>query len=347
MHIAHVNLAKGFRGGERQTLLLCQHLATQNIQQTLIVRHDSPLAEQAKEIANLKVLKTKRPHFKASFGLKADLIHAHEAKACHFAYLNYVIRKTPYIVTRRVPNWPKGNRFTRNIYRNASACVAISSAIKRALEQYSPGLNVHWIPSMCANFTPDEHLVQALKKQYQGRYVVGHIGALENRHKGQSYLIEAAQELTQRHPDMLFLLLGEGSDRGAFEEAIGSNPNIKLLGFKENVANYLYLFDCFAFPSLQEGLGSTLLDAMQAKLPMIGSNVDGIPDIIQDQHNGLLIPPGDSQAIVKAIETLYDDRQLAKQYGEQGYQQVEQFKPEAISERYYQLYQQRLNETNP
>ncbi len=344
LHIGHVNLAKGFRGGERQTQLLIAALSEQNIQQTVVIRAGSPLKPLLEGLPNVRLVFCQKPYWLALLTLpKVDLLHAHDGKAVHWCRLAKLIRGLPYVITRRVPNPIKNRWLTKASYRNAACIVGLSKAIQQSVLNTIPGLRIDIIPDMNAQLSSDPDEVKALLQRYQGHFVIGHIGALINKHKGQQYLIEAAQELTQRYPHMRFLLLGEGRDRAQFAAQIGDNPAITLLGFHNNIGDYLSLFNLFVFPSLEEGLGSTLLDVMQAGVPIIASDVDGIPDIIEHNKNGLLVEPGNSQAIVDAVETLYLNKPLAQTLVADGLTRVDQFSPAAISARYLTLYRELLH----
>lgn len=347
LHIAHVNLAKGFRGGERQTQLLIEALGKKNITQTVVLHADSPLREQLAGLPNLTCIVCKKPYARAVFSLpKVDLLHAHDGKAVHWCRLVKLLRGFPYIINRRISKQPKNNWFSKNSYRHAIRIIGLSHAIKQAVRSVIPNIPIDIIPDMSAQFQINLDKVNQLHQRYEGKFVIGHIGALENRDKGQQYLIEAAQILTRKYPEFIFLFLGEGRDRSAFETQINGNPAIKLLGFQKNVGDYLHIFDLFVFPSLQEGLGSTLLDVMQAGIPIIASNTGGIPDIIEHNKNGLLIEPANSQAIVKAIEILYTNSALAQQLVADALARVEHYTPETISARYLILYRQLL-QTKP
>ncbi len=344
IHIVHVNLAKGFRGGERQTQLLINALSQQSaVQQTVVIRHGSPLAERLANLPNVTLLLCSKPYWRTIFKLPtADLLHAHDGKAVHWCRLAKLLRGYRYIVTRRVPNPLKDSLLTKGSYRHASRIVALSRAIKSSILKVVPNLAIDIIPSMNAQLSNNPDEVKALLDRYQGTFIIGHMGALVNKHKGQQYLIEAAHELTAKYPNMLFLLLGEGKDQAMLEQLAGNNPAIKLLGFHDNVADYLSIFNLFVFPSLEEGLGSTLLDVMQAGVPIIASDVDGIPDIIEHEKNGLLVEPANSQAIVDAVETLYTNKPLAQQLAANGLGRVDQYTPAAISARYLALYRELL-----
>jgi glycosyltransferase involved in cell wall biosynthesis len=249
MRIGHVNLAAGFRGGERQTELLIRDLASRGFQQVLVVRQDSELGARLAGVEGLEIRPVSKPYF---FGVGAargcDLIHAHEAKACQYAYWVKRFLGIPYIITRRVPRVPGSNIFTRAVYRNARGIVALSQAIKASLLRHNPQLDVHIIPSMSAGLPVDKARVAELRKRFSGHFVIGHIGALVNYHKGQQYLLEAARQISQQYPDLEFVFLGKGKDEAWFKELSEGLDNISFEGFVDNVGDYLEIFDLFAFP---------------------------------------------------------------------------------------------------
>lgn len=313
MFIAHVNLARGFRGGERQTALLIEELAASGVEQTLVCRGDSPLRELLKTVPNLSFHRAGfffSGHF--GFNQKPDLIHAHDAKGARWAWIEKGLRKTPYIITRRVPNAINPAWSTRSVYQNARCVVAISRAIERVLKAYEPDLQTVVIPSAATTMQPDAAKVAAIRAEYAGRKIVGHVGALSDHHKGQSYLIEAARSLQKSHPELVFLLLGEGKDEAKLKALAADLENVRFLGFKPNVADYIAAFDLFVFPSLEEGLGSTLIDVMRLGVPIIATAVDGIVELIEHEKTGILVPPKDSAMIMAAIERLLKDTPLAQ-----------------------------------
>jgi glycosyltransferase involved in cell wall biosynthesis len=107
-----------------------------------------------------------------------------------------------------------------------------------------------------------------------------------------------------------FVLVGEGRDEQRFRRAAAGLDNVAFAGFVDNVEDYLAAFDVFVYPSLFEGLGSSLLDAMAFGLPIAASNVGGIPEVVEDGVNGLLIPPDDPGALVTALKRLLADAGL-------------------------------------
>ena len=313
MNICHINLARGFRGGERQTLLLIKGLSKKNVDQTLICRKNDILAQKAASLDNLNIVEVEKPFlFNILKTRHFDLIHAHEGRASHFAFYSHLLTRTPYLITRRIPNLPKSSAPTTFVYKYAEKIVALSHAIKNNRRNYQPGLDTDVIPSMCSDLDFSSTHVEFLKNKYHKKVIVGHIGALVNHHKGQKIIIDAAKALENSHPDIQFLLIGDGKDKLWLKEQAKSLSNIEFTGFIDNVGDYLKIFDIFVFPSLEEGFGSILLDAMQYQIPVIASNVDGIPDFVVHKKNGLLIEPENSQQLVDSVLELASNKSLVK-----------------------------------
>ena len=347
MHITHINLSKGLRGGERQTALLIQGLAAKQTKQQLIARYDSPLINILKATPNLNIIPIRKPYiWQLRHKLQTDLLHAHEAKAAQWCYLHHLMYRKPYVITRRVPHKPKANWFTRRVYNHAAAVVALSSAIKNIVQHYSPELQVEIIPSMYQKTMPNKERVKQLKDYCQqtygkrttiGNLIVGHIGALVDHHKGQSLIIEAARQLEHSHPQLLFIFVSDGPDKARLTKLAKGLP-VYFAGHQSQVADYFALFDYFVFPSLHEGLGSSLLDAIFHQLPIIASRVDGIPDIIQDQQTGLLIEPGKADQLAKALIRIMDS-DLSNKLVKQANLTLERYGVETVTEQYIGVYQ--------
>ena len=342
--ITHINFAKGFRGGERQTLLLLQELSKEGYEQTLLTRKKSQLALYAKGIKNLSIIPVAKPYAFSIHHVKdATLLHAHETKAAQFAYLAHLVFKTPYIITRRVDNPIKKNFFNRLIYQTSNHTVVLSNAIKHETNKVANNINIEIIPSAYSQLPIDFSRVETIKKRFDGKFLLGNIGELDNGHKGQYYLIEAMKKLAQTHPDIHLLLLGKGKDEAAYKIQAKELNNITFEGFVENVADYIQVLDLFVFPSLHEGLGSILFDVMQAKVPIIATDTGGIPDIIENKKNGLLVPIKDSEAIYQAILSLYHDSAKRQALAEASYENIDNFSAKNMALRYIKLYQKSLS----
>jgi glycosyltransferase involved in cell wall biosynthesis len=334
--IAHINLARGFRGGERQTALLIEELNKRGFSQTLVCRADSPLRDLLKGLPNLNFWTANSflsAHFRA---IKADILHAHEAKAARWAYIENRLRKTPYIITRRVLNQP--SKSALKTYKKAFYVAAISTAIKRILNDRDPNLKIEIIPSAFTPIEPNAINTRSIRDQYAKKTIIGHIGALTNDVKGQEFIIKAARSLRERYENLIFLFLGEGKDRSYLESLAKGLNNVKFLGFRSDVADYIAAFDLFIFPSNEEGLGSTLLDVMQIGVPIVASNIGGVVDLIIDRQTGVLIAPRDSKAIESAILQYLADPNRYQTLAQNAKKFVKSFDPVIMTDRYLKIY---------
>ena len=339
MLLVHLNFAKGFRGGERQTQLLIEELSKLGLKQKLIVRKGSELTQRCEQIKNLETLEIDKPYILHISAIKgASLLHAHETKAAQFAYFAHLLTSVPYIITRRVDNPIKNNFLNKKIYTNAAKVVALSRAIESEILKVAPKAKTQIIPSAFTNAALHLDKVDAIKKRFEGKYLVGNVGALDDGHKGQSYLIEVAKAVESSHPDIHFIFVGRGQDEAKLKEQAKGLTNVTFEGFVNNVNDYISSFDLFVFPSNNEGLGSILLDVMQLGTPIIASEVGGIVDIIDDGINGLLTPVKDSTAIQEALLELYNDKEKAKTLAANAKKNIHNYCAATMALRYQTIY---------
>jgi len=137
-------------------------------------------------------------------------------------------------------------------------------------------------------------------------FVVGYLGRLSEE-KGVNYLVEAVARLKGQGAAVKLLLVGDGPSRRALEElshARLGNGHVVFAGFQENTEQWLTAMDVFALPSLTEGTPMALLEAMAAQVPIVASAVGGVPKVIKDGKNGLLVPPGDVAELASALARL-------------------------------------------
>ena len=345
MNVLHVNLAKGFRGGERQTVLLIKALSKLGVNQALACRKDSPMREQLACVDGLTFINANNQLQGYLSNFKADIVHAHEAKSVHWAFINKLMKGVPYLITRRVNSMVKNKIFNRLTYSSASFLVAVSEVIKKSLDQQMRGHTL-LIPDASSDFIVNDKVASIQKKEWKDFYVVGHAGALVDSDKGQKVLIDAARLLKDKMPTLKVVFLGDGRDGDELKYYGKDLDCLSWMGFKQNVADYISVFDVFAFPSRNEGLGSVLLDVMNLNVPIVAANVGGIPDIIKDRKTGLLIEPNSASALADAIEEIYLDAELRKKLIHGASVFVKDFSPEIMAEKYYSTYQDILKK-NP
>jgi len=148
--------------------------------------------------------------------------------------------------------------------------------------------------------------------------IIGNIARLSTV-KGQDHLITAMREVIAKFPTAELLFVGDGKIK---EDLINQSKNLALskniffIPSVKNISSILALIDVFVMSSNQEGLGLSIMEAQAMGLPVIATFVGGIPELIEDNKTGILIPPQDPNIIAKAIISLLEDKQRAKQLGE-------------------------------
>jgi glycogen synthase len=223
--------------------------------------------------------------------------------------------------------------------RSADAVLAITPRLARMLlsegveedrvHVFPPGVN----PSLFAGRFEDPFAGI-------GRPRVLFVGRLAPQ-KGVRTLVAAAQLL--QTPGARVLLVGDGPERPALEREVGRlslGDRMHFLGFMPHdaVPAVLTHADLLALPSLYEELGTVLLEAMWAGLPIVASRTGGIPEVITDGINGLLVPPGDPRALAEAIDRVLGDPDLARRLTEAASQRAKEYDWEVLAERVLKVY---------
>lgn len=338
MRICHVNLSKELRGGEHQTVSLVQTLR-HRANQRVVVRRGSALHDRLTDLALERVDVVPVPNSPIA-AVRAtsdsDLLHIHEGRSVPIGAARSLLG-TPFLVTRRVLKAPTSRASTRWCYRRAEHVVCVSQAVSRVMSDYSPSTPVSTIYDCVATVQPTR-ADSSVSDDLSGRFVVGNVAELDDDTKGQRTIIEVARRLEVELPNTLFLLIGKGKDEAALKQEAEGLGNIRFVGWTDRLVDYYSAMDLFMFPSRTEALGSAVLEAMSLGLPVVASDVGGIPEIVQPGVNGFLIDSTDINAWAHRIEQLGNDASLRSRLGQNAAVTAAAFSPEAIAEQYYSLY---------
>lgn len=181
---------------------------------------------------------------------------------------------------------------------------------------------------------------------------VGLIGRLE-RPKGQETLIKAAPIVAERYPGAKFFIVGDDHIEGKpslerYQKMIkesGLEDKCFLLGFRPDIKRLIQGMDIIVLPSLWEAHSIVILEALEAKKPVIASEVGGTPEIIKHNSGGILIPPEDPEALAREIFRLIDNPDLVKEITENGYNKVkEEFSEEQMLDKVFAFYEEAVRE---
>jgi L-malate glycosyltransferase len=322
----HIDTARSWRGGQNQVLLTVMGLLEQRQRAMLVAHPDGELRRRAAEgLEFIPLAPSHELDLKAGWRMsrllkrtRPDVVHAHDPHAVSMAALGLsmaALDPAPTLVaSRRVDFHLKKNSFSRWKYGQVSLFITSSEAIARVLE--AGGIPPHRIVTVHEGIDADRiahvpagSLHTALWLPAQAPVVLN-IGALVP-HKGQRHLLDAAAIVVREVPDARFVVLGEGELRGALEQQVrqlGLERHVFLPGFREDVIALLKGADVFVMSSEMEGLGTSILDAMACEKAVVATRAGGIPEVVDHDRTGVLVPPGDAAAMADAIvHLLLDD----------------------------------------
>ncbi|MHC5010900.1 MAG: glycosyltransferase [Planctomycetota bacterium] len=328
MKVLHFNLESGWRGGEQQILYLLRGLRERDVPQELLCRKNSVLCERARAdgftvhetspaapLDPVVAFRLARRIRRGGF----DVLHLHTAHAQGLGLLacgSLGSRRPRTVVTRRVDfsifrHSVLGlNRlkYTRGVDR----ILCVSHRVRDVLLEDG-------IPSDLLTVVHDgvdlARIADAPDRRaaYRDAYsipdtapVVGNVGACVEL-KGQRDLVAAVPALLASHADTRVVIIGDGPLREALGEQareLGVGEHVILPGFRDDVPSWMRFFDVFCFPSRHEGLGTSVLDAMAADTPVVAARSGGLPELIRDGRDGLLVPPQDARALADALARL-------------------------------------------
>ncbi|MDO8535493.1 MAG: glycosyltransferase family 4 protein [Candidatus Omnitrophota bacterium] len=279
---------------------------------------------------------------------RIDLIHAHTRVSQVASYLASRRTGIPYVATC---HGYFNAKLSRRLFDTwGEKVVAISEAVRQHLEKdfnidpkrveviYN-GIDL----GRFSNVYSADQIARAKRSLgIQHGAVVGTMGRLSSV-KGQKFLVEAMKEVVSKSKDARCLIIGRGREESALialAKSLGLENRIIFTGAAYmDIPLYLACMDIFVLPSIEEGLGLALLEAMSLGIPCVASATGGIKDIVNDGINGILTPVGDSGAIAGAVLKILDDKDLAKNMSQKAKDFVKgKFSIEAMADNMIDLY---------
>jgi len=257
-----------------------------------------------------------------------DVLHAHDIMSNLLGIPAARLAGTPVTISSRRHladlDWWQGpvrNRVTRWIYGLSTHVVVNSTSIRDLLVARDGvrgekirviynGVDVHQFVSARRD---KESLLPGVKKHAKLIAVVANLSPV----KGHASLIVAASTVCRDYPDAIFLLIGDGQERPKLKQQVkelGLEKNFRFLGARTDVPQVLACCDLSVLPSESEGLPNSVLEAMAAGLPVVATSVGGMPELIDNEVNGLLVPPHRPDALSAAILRLLKDVDLRRRF---------------------------------
>lgn len=286
------------------------------------------------------------------------LVHAHQYTPFFYARAPFwLARRPPVLFTehgRFHPDLPNRKRmlFNRLFLRQCDRVVAVGQAVKQALvanEGIPPGrIDVIYNGVRLEAFAPDPSARHEVRRELGigPQAPVAILVARLDPIKDHATALEVAARVQQTHPDFRLLLVGEGPSRPAIEAHIaarGLAGTVHLLGLRSDVPRLLAAADLFLLTSRSEGIPVTLIEAMGAGLPVVATQVGGVPEVVIENETGLLAPAGDAAALAEAVQRLLADPTWRQRLGRAGQARAAAlFSQEAMHAAYARRYAEML-----
>lgn len=336
MFSLHIDTARTWRGGQGQVMHTVMGLRARRQRAALVAHPEGELYRRMSEGTDLIPLAPRNEidlaaAWRLSRVLKQlmpDVIHAHDPHGVAMAATALSIAspspEPPLVASRRIEFRIAHNSFSKWKYGRVACFIAISEAVRERLiadgiprdktTVVHEGVDVERIAHLAA-----ANVRAAFYLPTQAP-VVGNIGALVPQ-KGQQHLIDAAAIVVRAVPDARFVICGDGELRPMLEEQIKRKHlerHVFLAGFRPDVLELLKGFDLFALSSLQEGLCTSLVDAMAAAKAAVATRVGGVPEVVAEGETGLLVPARDHEAMADRIVALLKDEPRRTRMGKAG-----------------------------
>jgi len=358
VNILHVSTPTTWRGGEQQAAYLAIALKMSGINQLVLCPAESVLSAKMKE-AHIPVstyssrgllnLKLARRITTLCGENKFDIIHCHDSHAHSAAVLSAAVfnNKVPMIVSRRVDFPVSGNFLSRWKYNHPAVkkilCVSemIRTITAPAIKDPSKLMVIYSGIDLSRYNTPatDRKLITELHLSPSVR-LVGNISALAD-HKDYPTFLNTAADLCKEYNDIHFIIAGKGPEEEKIRAMIRElklHEKVHMLGFRQDVVSVMQSLDVFLMTSATEGLGTIILDAFAAGIPVVATRAGGIPEMVEDGVTGLLAEPGDVTALKNAVLRVLNESASAQRLITNARLRVQDFSYESTAERTLKVY---------
>ncbi len=341
MRIVFINSIKMFGGGEIWLLRTMNALSERGHKVCLICRPNVPLESRAKN-AGFKVHTVRMrgdldPIVISKIWIilrrfRADVVCTNMDKELRLGGSAARLAGVKAVVPRRGSDYPLKNTLAyRWSYETlADGIIANSKSTKQTLLKNAPWLNPRKIRVIYNGIDTRPFQTVSQSDMHESlnipknRFLVGFVGLLDKR-KGLTTLLTAFEQLLDDLPESHLLITGEGELETALRRQ--SHPflnHVTFTGFREDIPEIMNTIDVLVLPSLWEGFGIVLIEAMAASTPVITTRISNMPEIVTDGHDGLLVPINDPTELKNAMLRFATDSAFRKKTGQNGQETVNQ-----------------------
>jgi glycosyltransferase involved in cell wall biosynthesis len=360
LRILHYNAVPGWRGGEQQGLYLIQGLTGYPVTQFAAGQPGSPFLERTSPFVSKSFSLESRGELSpaAVFQLvklvreyRIDIVHTHTTHAHSLALqAKHVYGDFVLVVHRRVDFLIKNNPVSLYKYRSdkVDRIIAISEFIRNLMiEQGIPQAKIDVIHSGVdpKRLHADRALTaQKLRAEYRidpETVILGNIAALSG-HKDHLTLIRSLPLVIEKEPRCLLFILGEGDQREPVQreiERLGLERHVIMPGFRNDLETFIGGFDLYVHSSKDEGLGTSIIDALANGIPVVATDAGGIPEILGSSGEyGIVVPKQQPEALAEGILKLMKDPSLMEHYRHAGMKRAGSFSVDTMVKSTYELY---------
>ena len=270
------------------------------------------------------------------------IVHSHHRMAAFYAEL--VAPKKVVRVANAHNTFTGKKKLTKLAYRNTRV-IAVGEMVKKNLTEYFeiPKEQVCVIHNAVKPFDGNVVPIKVLYQEHtKGNVLIGNIGRLSEQ-KGMSYFIEAAEITAKTHPEARFIIVGDGEDKETLHEQVvkeNLEEKVLFLGYRNDIQNVMSQLDFVVLSSLWEGPPLTPIEAYSVGKTVVGTAVDGTPEIIRDSVDGYLVEPRNPVQLAEKMNELIENPEMRKSMGIQAIKRYQaEFSFEKLSERYIDFYE--------
>lgn len=333
MKILHVETGMHLYGGAQQVAYLLDGLARRGIDNVLVCPPGAAIGQRFRgtSVQVVEVRCSGDVDLGFIFRLKRviarerpDLVHLHSRRGADvLGGLAARAAGVPAVLSRRVDN-PENRRWARWKYQRYARVICISEGIAEVLR--SEGVDTRRIRVVRSVVDARAWTTPAPRDEFlrtfdlPGDRLIAGVAAQLIERKGHRVLFEGLARMAPAERPLV-VCFGQGPQRQALEAEVtrlGLSADVRFAGFRDDLPRWMGCLDLLVHPAYMEGLGVSLLQAAAAGVPIIASRAGGMPEAVRDGENGLLVPPGDADALRTALVRLLEDETLRRRLAQGG-----------------------------
>ena len=348
LRIVHVVSSLNVGGMEHFVVRLAARQQTEGHRVSVVAMQGGPLREEA---ARLKLVayelggRSKVWRVLKAIGvfrwLRPDVVHGHNATSLQYALLARRCTRAKIVITCHGRGKADYKEPGPELWGQVDRVVCVSDAVARATEDV-PADRICVVRNGVDASMSARSREEVRRELRLGDAFTAIIVARIDHLKGHDTLLRAWADVHRTDPEATLLIVGDGAERAAMERLAaeaGVAAAVRFLGFRSDVIELLGAADLFLLPSLTEGLPLSILEAMAHGLPIVATHVGGIPELVTEEREGLLVPPKDVAALAAAIGRMAFDAEARGRFARQARERaINEFSFDAMLRQYEDVY---------